>query len=460
MTSSERPQISVVVPVYDMPEPLTLCVKRLAEQAERVQAEVIIVDDGSDEPTQLAGTRLTQEFACVSFVHRPRDGASGRSTARNLGIERARGRTIVFVDAGVCAGDGFLERFSEASTRYPRDVLLCEIYGVAMLGDWDAARLSQWLDDPTTIPEEWNDTRRGLFRLCRGDLSRLPAPWTLGWTGALAIPADAARQMNGFDTKFRLWGGEDVEFTLRALQLGLGCRALDTFAVRIPHQRPDARSERAAPREGLPGQDNRRLLQELHPSRESELLRHLTGVSVNVFAMRLDQLAREYVVPPAAGLLGALGALGQQDLRTLALFPPSGRVQRALNPHLTLVHSALERDALAAEHSVSRVEVGLGSALLVEDGHFDRVVVHDLIRAFPGWLRSAILREALRVGDELCLALGDGNAPVRSDRNGDNTGWGWATIETIHDELLAQGATCETVRRDDVRLLLARPTPA
>lgn len=92
--------ISVIVPVYNVKEYLPRCVASICAQTYR-NLEIILVDDGSTDGTG----RLCEELAATDeriLVFHKENG--GSSSARNLGIERARGNYLGFVDS-----DDFIE---------------------------------------------------------------------------------------------------------------------------------------------------------------------------------------------------------------------------------------------------------------------------------------------------------------------------------------------------------------
>jgi glycosyltransferase involved in cell wall biosynthesis len=87
------PEVSVIVPTRDRSQRLAVAL-RSALQQEGVGLEVIVVDDGSIDDTQELVARIDDPR--ISYVHRRDPG--GVSVARNVGIERARGRWIAFLD--------------------------------------------------------------------------------------------------------------------------------------------------------------------------------------------------------------------------------------------------------------------------------------------------------------------------------------------------------------------------
>jgi len=88
------PRISVVVPFYNNADVLGDCLASIAAQTFR-DLEVIMVDDGStDDGARLARARAAADPR-FTLVQTP-NGGPGR--ARNLGVERATGEFLAFVD--------------------------------------------------------------------------------------------------------------------------------------------------------------------------------------------------------------------------------------------------------------------------------------------------------------------------------------------------------------------------
>lgn len=90
----KTPLISFVIPVYNVPtEMICECVESItALSLQPYEREIIIVDDGSDQSSLQAMTDISD----VIFL---RQDNTGVSTARNMGLNHARGQFIQFVDA-------------------------------------------------------------------------------------------------------------------------------------------------------------------------------------------------------------------------------------------------------------------------------------------------------------------------------------------------------------------------
>lgn len=105
------PKISVIVPVYKAEQYLPRCVDSILTQS-FTDFELILVDDGS--PDNSGG--ICDEYAVkdnrVRVIHKPNCGVS---TARNFGIEVAKGDWITFIDADDYIEQGFLSIPVESS---------------------------------------------------------------------------------------------------------------------------------------------------------------------------------------------------------------------------------------------------------------------------------------------------------------------------------------------------------
>lgn len=88
-------ELSVVIPVYNV----AATVRRAVESvlAQKVDGmEVLLVDDGSTDNSQLICNEIAREDSRVRVLTRPNGGLSA---ARNTGIENATGDFITFVDS-------------------------------------------------------------------------------------------------------------------------------------------------------------------------------------------------------------------------------------------------------------------------------------------------------------------------------------------------------------------------
>lgn len=87
--------ISVIVPVYNVEKYLRRCVESIMSQTYK-EIEILLIDDGSTDDSGRSCDDLAIKDRRIHVFHKENGGVS---SARNLGIERACGDYICFVDS-------------------------------------------------------------------------------------------------------------------------------------------------------------------------------------------------------------------------------------------------------------------------------------------------------------------------------------------------------------------------
>ena len=118
-TVSDAPQVSVIVPIYNVEAYLQDCLESLRTQTIS-RFEVICVDDGStDNSASIAQTFVDQD-ARFALIRQPN---AGLSAARNAGVQLARGRYLQFLDSDDYLVPHALEALTTTAVRDELDVL-------------------------------------------------------------------------------------------------------------------------------------------------------------------------------------------------------------------------------------------------------------------------------------------------------------------------------------------------
>lgn len=96
-------KVSIIIPTYNEKDVLQKCLDSLSKQTYK-DIEVIIVDDGSTDPTSLKELRGASGY--FKLLYQPHSGAGA---ARNHGAKLAKGEILVFVDADMTFDHDFIE---------------------------------------------------------------------------------------------------------------------------------------------------------------------------------------------------------------------------------------------------------------------------------------------------------------------------------------------------------------
>lgn len=189
---------SVVIPTYNRQPILEKCLRALEHQSFDsslvTDYEVVVVDDGSTDGT-VAWLQASTEFPHVRLFQQNHQGPAG---ARNLGVQQAIGDTIIFIDSDLVVTEQFLQSHAEKLQA-----------GAAALGHTRLFTYGRVIntcnfENPTAEPFKVTDFSQAFFA-----------------TGNVAIDRTWLEKAGLFDTRFQLYGWEDLELGVRLKQLGL-----------------------------------------------------------------------------------------------------------------------------------------------------------------------------------------------------------------------------------------------
>ncbi len=113
--------ISVVVPVYNVKQYLTRCLDSIINQTYSY-LEIIIIDDGSTDDSGKICDEYSIKDQRIRVIHKTNGGLSD---ARNVGIDKANGKYISFVDSDDYLHPEFIEILYKNICEYKADVSIC-----------------------------------------------------------------------------------------------------------------------------------------------------------------------------------------------------------------------------------------------------------------------------------------------------------------------------------------------
>jgi len=197
-------KISVVIPAYNGGMQLDACLDAIAHLSTPA-AEVIVVDDGSDDGS-------IQRAAARGIRILPTSGRTGPAVARNVGAQAATGDILFFLDADVCAHEDAVERVAAAFADPSID---------AVIGSYD--------DNPSS--RDFLSQYKNLMHCFVHQNAHSEA--STFWSGCGAIRRDVFLAMSGFDASYKRPAIEDIELGYRLRKAGR--RILLDRDLRVKH---------------------------------------------------------------------------------------------------------------------------------------------------------------------------------------------------------------------------------
>jgi glycosyltransferase involved in cell wall biosynthesis len=101
-------EISIIIPSYNSENTIRKCLHSLLNQSCKDRYEIILVDSSKDKTPQI----VKEHFPGITFVHLEEKTDPG--TARNIGLGKAKGELIAFIDSDCIAAEDWLENIKKA----------------------------------------------------------------------------------------------------------------------------------------------------------------------------------------------------------------------------------------------------------------------------------------------------------------------------------------------------------
>ena len=122
MTEQKKsPEISIIVPVYKVEKYLNECIDSILAQT-FTDFELILVDDGSPDNCPALCDAAAAKDGRIRVIHKQNGGVN---TARNAGLDAARGAWIAFVDSDDTVQPDYLQKLHTAAVSAGSDLAIC-----------------------------------------------------------------------------------------------------------------------------------------------------------------------------------------------------------------------------------------------------------------------------------------------------------------------------------------------
>ena len=171
------PAVSVVIPVYNSAHYLRECLDSIVVQSLQ-SIEIILVDDGSTDESQVIMKEYAEKDERIIVLTSAHKGAG---EARNIGLARASGEYLSFVDSDDFFSPHMLEHAWQHAKRYDADIVLFNysIKGESGIDEHRKGFLSGHYEEGTNLadgincvdianPEVWNKIFRREFIIRQG----------------------------------------------------------------------------------------------------------------------------------------------------------------------------------------------------------------------------------------------------------------------------------------------------
>ena len=120
---ANTPLISIIVPVYNVERYLPRCIESILRQT-YTNFELILVDDGTPDRSGIICDRYAEKDSRIRVIHKENGGVS---TARNAGIDAAKGEWITFVDSDDWVYNDYLKVLLEPLNNCDYDLTIAKI---------------------------------------------------------------------------------------------------------------------------------------------------------------------------------------------------------------------------------------------------------------------------------------------------------------------------------------------
>lgn len=113
------PKVSIIIPVYNVKKYLKKCIESIVNQTFR-DIEIIIINDGSTDGSCKLLAQMKDER--IVIINKENEGLS---SARNVGIEMAKGKYLAFVDSDDWVASEYIEKMYDVCEKYDCDIVQC-----------------------------------------------------------------------------------------------------------------------------------------------------------------------------------------------------------------------------------------------------------------------------------------------------------------------------------------------
>ncbi|KZE54633.1 glycosyl transferase family 2 [Brevibacillus parabrevis] len=211
MSVEQPPLVSIIIPVKNEGDNVRTTITSLVNARTNMTYEVIVVDDASTDN----GCHFLRNQENPSNIKLITTEGIGAAAARNLGVDHAQGRFLIFCDAHLAFENFWIDRMLELILTKKADGVAP---GIASMTEPHKIGYGQKLDQKLGVVWYPKPQR--------------PAPIAILPGGCFIVTREAFMKVGGFDRGFRVWGFEDIEFSIKMWLFGFTCFVHPSVKIR------------------------------------------------------------------------------------------------------------------------------------------------------------------------------------------------------------------------------------
>lgn len=119
-------KVSVIVPVYNEEKHIKACLDSIIEN-DLKEIEIIVINDGSTDSTKEILEEYKNKYDIIKVIEKENEG---QGSARNIGIELAKGEFLTFVDADDEIHNNMLSKMYEKLQKEQADICVCDYFEI------------------------------------------------------------------------------------------------------------------------------------------------------------------------------------------------------------------------------------------------------------------------------------------------------------------------------------------
>ncbi len=195
--------VSVIIPTYNRRKLLEIVLPQILNQDFEGEYEVIVSDDGSIDETKDYIENLKSIYKNLKYIYSSE--RKGPAHARNLALNIAKGKLIIFIDSDIFVNRDFLKNHYEIQRENKFKVLV---------------------QGPVINTYNWEKPWEEKFKL--RDISS-----AFFATGNASVSKETLLKTGFFDENFTFYGWEDLELGIRLKKLNI--KLINSDKVRVWH---------------------------------------------------------------------------------------------------------------------------------------------------------------------------------------------------------------------------------